>query len=159
MTKILEQLEAVQAAGALIDGEPVSKSRTDGNEESAASPKVDAKNEQYINDLEKALRDFKVLSEAYECEKVMRRRNSSEKDETSSGELYSGTDEESEEPVDEPERKTEAPEYVPMNESEEYTTKEMDNGKEKQIDKECPKIAVEMAKVTKKNVRRRAKKL
>uniref|UniRef100_W6NK65 Resistance to inhibitors of cholinesterase n=1 Tax=Haemonchus contortus TaxID=6289 RepID=W6NK65_HAECO len=103
MSKILEQLEAVQAAGALVEGElPKKDVPGEGKEDQKAegANEVNPKNEQYINDLEKALRDFKILSEAYEDEKSLRRHGShsqSEEDETSSEELNSGSDEDEEE--------------------------------------------------------------
>ncbi|VDL72329.1 unnamed protein product [Nippostrongylus brasiliensis] len=99
MTKILEQLEAVQTAGALVEGEQIKKEGKDAKETSSEAPKeANAKNEQYINDLEQALRDFKILSEAYEGEKAMRRRGSeTDEDQTSSEELNSQSDESDEE--------------------------------------------------------------
>ncbi|KJH44838.1 hypothetical protein DICVIV_09121 [Dictyocaulus viviparus] len=154
MTKILEQLEAVQAAGALIEGEQGLKGRKDDPEKSELLPQVDAKNEQYINDLEKALKDFKVLSEAYEEEKSMiRRKSRSEEDETSSEELHS----ESSEDVEEPEEKTKEQTKIELvdESEEEYFSKE--NETKSLIDKEC--VENESAKPIAKNVRRRAKKL
>ncbi|RCN53482.1 hypothetical protein ANCCAN_00548, partial [Ancylostoma caninum] len=92
MSKILEQLEAVQAAGALIDGEQVPADTSEDKENSEPKASTNAKNDQYINDLEKALRDFKVLSDAYEEEKSLRKRGSATEDDTSTEELNSGSD-------------------------------------------------------------------
>ncbi|CAJ0602645.1 unnamed protein product [Cylicocyclus nassatus] len=108
MNKILEQLEAVQAAGALVEGEQDTATKTGENKEnSEPKPNLNAKNDQYINDLEKALRDFKVLSDAYEEEKGLRKkRRSGSEDDTSTEELISGSDEEeSEEEEEEQTRK------------------------------------------------------
>ncbi|KAK5986910.1 Resistance to inhibitors of cholinesterase, partial [Trichostrongylus colubriformis] len=108
MSKILEQLEAVQTAGALVEGElPNKAGPSESNEKNKqeGSIEVNPKNEQYINDLEKALRDFKTLSDAYEEEKNQRRRGSphtqSEEDETSSEELNSASDEDEEDESEE----------------------------------------------------------
>ncbi|ETN69977.1 hypothetical protein NECAME_05035 [Necator americanus] len=92
MNKILEQLEAVQAVGSLVEGEqPTAAEGVPGD--SAPKETINAKNEQYITDLEKALRDFKVLSDAYEEERGLRKRGSNTDGDTSTEELNSASDE------------------------------------------------------------------
>ncbi|KAK6042966.1 hypothetical protein COOONC_19530 [Cooperia oncophora] len=92
---------------------PKNAKPSEGNEdEKQETPEVNPKNEKYINDLEKALRDFKILSEAYEDEKSHHHRGSqhsnSEEDETSSEELNSGSDEDEDEEENELEEPTTA---------------------------------------------------
>ncbi|PAV90828.1 hypothetical protein WR25_06265 [Diploscapter pachys] len=71
MSKILEQLETVQTEGKLnLDEAVMSKASTSKDPEQKA---ITEKNEQYINDLEKALKDFKVLSAEYDKVKAGRR--------------------------------------------------------------------------------------
>ncbi|KHJ79057.1 hypothetical protein OESDEN_21307 [Oesophagostomum dentatum] len=107
MNKILEQLEAVQAAGALAEGtqDQTEAQASEGKENSEPKAALNSKNDQYINDLEKALRDFKVLSDAYEEERGLRRKNSGTEDDTSTEELDSGSDEEDSEEEELPKEK------------------------------------------------------
>lgn len=179
MTKILEQLEAVQAAGALVEGEaPQAIEQVESKDKPEAAPlEVDAKNEQYINDLEKALRDFKILSEAYEGEKKLRRRNSqSEEDGTSSEEMNSEsdthTDEEEGEEDEEAEAKaTKASDEEPDEDSEEEESpkqskkvkKSKAEASNKAMDAAVPLESTTESKPTakssSKNMRRRTKKV
>ncbi|PIO65605.1 hypothetical protein TELCIR_12710 [Teladorsagia circumcincta] len=140
MSKILEQLEAVQAAGALAEGELPKKaepSESKDGEKPEAPTEVNSKNEQYINDLEKALRDFKILSDAYEDEKNIRGRRShhsgSEEDETSSEELNSASDEDEDEDEEEEELATKS------SNKKEKRTKESDEDDNDASEEESPK--------------------
>ncbi|KAK6031685.1 hypothetical protein OSTOST_02146, partial [Ostertagia ostertagi] len=95
MSKILEQLEAVQAAGALAEGELSCQSKVKDGEKPEAAVEVNSKNEQYINDLEKALRDFKE-----------KRTKKSEEDDSGASEEESPKENQSKQKVDLAEEET-----------------------------------------------------
>ncbi|CAI4229489.1 unnamed protein product [Auanema sp. JU1783] len=108
MTKILEQLEAVQGLDltSIDQTTPTPKKDQKKKEPISVKPALSSQSEQYIGDLEKALKEFKVLSEAYEKEKD---RHLAEEDEsmTSDSELNSSAssaDSEEEERVRQKER-------------------------------------------------------
>ncbi|CAD6194532.1 unnamed protein product [Caenorhabditis auriculariae] len=110
MTKILEQLETVQAGDLGLDLDALEEASKAAEQdesvevddgEKPSTSKAPQQNEQYINDLEKALKDFKDLSREYENAKIGGRRykkrdsedeeeeEDNEEENTSDGELNS----------------------------------------------------------------------
>ncbi|CAB3406855.1 unnamed protein product [Caenorhabditis bovis] len=136
MAKILEQLETVQNGGDGVDLEQLEQLDENATDAQKADAGLNERNEQYINDLEVALKEFQALSKEYDNAKIKKARGESELDD-------SEVDSDEEEVSDESEVEEPVPAKAGKKKERKNTTDEEDEKEQEELHKRDSPISEE----------------